>query len=433
MRDSDIRITHARYRMSSWGVTLGIASALAVTACGSGSSAAPKGPILIGSLVPITGPADLQTASEGAEVALKLVNAAGGVLGRQVQYMAGDDHLDPVDAIPVAQKFVSVDHAVAMIANEGTILGVQRIFDAANIPAVIWGGTDNTPKITDPLLWRLTPGDSQLGVAMADYAYTKGYRHPVMLFGTDQNGAALGNVVKASWAYLCAGCSPAVDVNFAPAQTSYRSEIESVLAANPDVILFRAGTAADASVIFKDLEELHGLTIPMIGDDGSHAPDVIQAVGLANIQKVVTSTDTGTTSGPGYDIFTTAYQQEFGHGPVDQSTFLYDGMTLLCLAIEKAGTTDGSAIAKAIPEITNPAYPVVYSYAQGLAMIKAGKNFRFTGVGSALLYNQYHQVYGPWGQYKAINAQGSVQQIGNLTPDQIRAATPPDLIGSAGF
>jgi branched-chain amino acid transport system substrate-binding protein len=421
------KTTRHRGRDRIKAVELAAVLALVLAACGSGpssSSNAPSGPINIGYNGPITGHGSHTGVGllEGASVALQAINDAGGVMGRKVQLISGDNRTDPVDAIPVAQQQISIDHIVASLGPASTeLVATKRYYDAGNIPIALYGGDTTYDKLSDPLIWKVTPSDSVLGVAMALYAHKAGYQRAVMLFDTTDASQQLKNIVTKTWTKL--GGTVAATVDYAAEQNSYRSEVAKVIAAKPDVILFYM-TAPTMGVMFANLEELNGLTIPMVGDDSSIGPSFINAVGLANHQKVVTSLTTGDVSSPGLDFFNQLYQKKMGHGVEPNANYGYDGITMLALAIQKAQSTDGQAIARAIQQIENPNNEKVYTFAQGLAALKAGKSIKYVGVSGPLDFDANHQVYGPFGAYKATDANGGTKLIMNLTADELKAAAP---------
>jgi branched-chain amino acid transport system substrate-binding protein len=241
-----------------------------------------------------------------------------------------------------------------------------------------------------------------------------------MLFDTTDASQQLKGIVTKTWTKL--GGTVAATVDYAAEQNSYRSEVAKVIAAQPDVILFYM-TAPTMGVMFANMKELNGgLTIPMVGDDSSLGPSFVNVVGLANHQKVVTSLTTGDVSSPGLDFFNKLYLKKMGHGVEPNANYGYDGVIMLALAIQKAGSTDGQAIAKAIQEIEDPNNQKVYTFADGVAALKAGHNIKYVGVGGPLDFDQNHQVYGPFGAYKATDTNGGTQLILNLTADEIKAA-----------
>ena len=163
--------------ISLTGMTL--AAALPLAACTQGnSSPASTGPIGVGTDFPLTGygASAGQAFLEGATVAIKAINDSGGVTGRNLLLLPGDDHSDPVDAIPVVTQQIDVSHITVGMSTALTFAAVSRYFHQGNVPVAIMGGDVSLNKITDPLFWRSNPSDDELGVAMALYAYKKGYR-----------------------------------------------------------------------------------------------------------------------------------------------------------------------------------------------------------------------------------------------------------------
>jgi len=398
-----------------------LTGSLALAACSSTSTSTggASGPIPLGFVAPLTGVGSSAGvgALEGADVAIKAINDAGGVLGRHLDLDIGNDNTDPVDAVPVVQKQLSVDHVVASYGPAAnTYPATYRYYVAAHVPAVIWGGQDSLPTLISPYIWRDTPADGVLGTAMAVNAWNLGYRNAAFLFGTDVNSQGLYASSHAAWLKL--GGTVATSVTYTPGATSFRSEVQQVINSHPDVIIFKA-LATDAGTLFSNLNELDGLAIPMVGDDTSDQTQFTQAIGLAAAQKALTSTDTGVVTGPQYDFFNSLYMKIEGHPPLSQANFAYDGVTLLALAIDKAGSTNGDAIAKAIPEVENPSNTPVYTYAEGLAALKAGKNIKFVGVSGPLTFDKYHHVLGPFAGYKAVDLNGTLKLVDNITPDEL--------------
>ena len=242
-----------------------------------------------------------------------------------------------------------------------------------------------------------------------------------MLFDTTNNGQSIKQVVQKAWVGL--GGTVSATVDFVTAQTSYRSEVQKITQAQPDVI-FTHMITGDAGVMFANMKELNGLSIPVVGDDQSGSADFASAIGLAAAQKALTSIDAGSIETPGVDSFNTLYQKLEGHLPLAGSSYTFDMATMFALAMVKANSTDAQAIVRAIPEIENPKNQIVYTFAEGLAALKAGKDIKFIGVSGPLNYNNYHNVSGPWAAYQDIDLKGNRKVILNLTPDEVHAATP---------
>src|SRR6202035_2058623 len=146
----------------------------ASTGASGGSGGGTTGPIVFGSEISLTGQFAPFGAgvNQGLKAAETEVNAAGGVLGRKISLTVVDDASDPVDSVPKAHLLVSVDHVRVQVGEAGPdAQAIYKIFTKAGIPFLTPGGDTFFDANTDPLLWRLTPSDNQLGVGMALWAH----------------------------------------------------------------------------------------------------------------------------------------------------------------------------------------------------------------------------------------------------------------------
>jgi branched-chain amino acid transport system substrate-binding protein len=96
--------------------------------------------IKIGFHAPLTGFAasDGKSATEGAKLAVSQINAAGGVLGRQLELVVYDDEAKPAQSIPIANKLIGQDKVVVGISGSysGATRSAAGIFQEAKIPYI---------------------------------------------------------------------------------------------------------------------------------------------------------------------------------------------------------------------------------------------------------------------------------------------------------
>ncbi|QZY51690.1 ABC transporter substrate-binding protein [Leucobacter tenebrionis] len=90
------------------------AAALVLSGC-AGSEGGDGGPIKLGSVNTISGPATFPEASEAAAAVFDKVNAEGGINGRQIEYKVTDDKADPATATASARELVGSDEVVALV------------------------------------------------------------------------------------------------------------------------------------------------------------------------------------------------------------------------------------------------------------------------------------------------------------------------------
>jgi branched-chain amino acid transport system substrate-binding protein len=403
---------------------LGTLTACASSSSSGGSGGSSSSPIVFGVLHPFTGAyASVgEAALQGVTVAASEINASGGILGHQLQIVHADTLGDPVDAVPAAQHMIATNHPVGIIGPGGLEIGsIQRILDADQIPFEFEGGDTAFDNTTDPMLWRDSPSDLQEGVAMALYALQKGYKRAAFMMSSITTAQDFIPYIQG--AYKNGGGTIVANETLTPGLTSYRTEALKVAQAHPQVI-FSQMEPPTAAVLTQNFKEIDNLAIPIVASDTSAAAEWIKAVTAAVANKAVVSCEGATATSPASTAFMKYFNQDYkGQQPLASATYSYDATIALALAIDKAGTTNGPTYAKDIPLVTSPPGTVVYSYATGLADLKAGEKINYDGASGNMDYNQYHNVFGPY-QLVRSDLSGNEQVVGTISAAQLEAGTP---------
>ena len=389
------------------------ATALVISASGSMASKS-KGTIVIGVLAPFTGPSAQAGVSmmKGINLAVKEVNAAGGVNGKMLKIVTGDTVSDPTDAVSAASKLINVDH-VQILIGPRTITGpaVLPKSEAAKVPEFIEGGSTVLDRNTDHYFFRVTPSDSQQGVAMAAYAVKMGYKSAALAFEQQPAAQTLKQPITDSFTKHGGKIVAVVDIT--PNQSSYRSEIQNLYASKPDVI-FTQISAQTSSVFFPEVGQLEGWKTPFIGSNTFDSSDFFQAVGASIAQEPIYATQSTATAGAAVTHYTNAYFKAYGTKQLaNLSPDCYDAVILAALAMTKSGATTGKAVADAVTEISNPPGFVVSTYASGVRALKAGKKINYDGAAGNQDFDKYHNVFGPFAVLR-FDATGTTQTVMTL-------------------
>jgi branched-chain amino acid transport system substrate-binding protein len=413
------------------------ATALVVSACGGSSSSGgtggsgniktnSAGRIGYGVLSCFTGTlASLgQAMLQGSQVAQKVINDGGGVLGKQLDLTHADTQCDEADAVPAVRKLLATDNVTGIIGPETQeIAAVSPIVSAAKIPTEFQGGSTDFDKNANHYLWRDSPSDSQLGVAMAVYGQKKGYKKAALLFYSDIAAQTFAKPITATWQKL--GNSIVANVTVAPDQTSYRTQVQSIIDAKPDVI-FTQTDAATAAVLFQNFKELNNLATPIVGTDVTGGPDYLQAITYPIAHDHLISVYGTNATGAAADNFSKAFSAQNGASaqPLANANYAYDAVISLALAMDQAGTTDGPAVIDAMKKVTNPPGTACDTYADCLKGIKAGTKIKMDGASGNLIYNDFNNVFGPYGAFQADASSGAEAQVQLLSASDLAAATP---------
>jgi len=418
-------------RLSSIGKATGAgAIAVVLAACASSNSSSGggggSGPVTYGVLSCFTGRlASLgQAMIQGAKVAQSEINTAGGVLGQKVQLVTGDTSCDVADGVTATNQMLT-KHISGVIGPETQeINGVEPILDANKIVDEFQGGDTARDHQTDPLFFRDSPSDSQLGVAMALYAHLKGYKRAVMLFYSDPAAQTFLKPVSETFTKL--GGTILKTVIVTPDQTSYLSQVRSVLAVHPQVI-FTQEDPPTAAVLFREFKQLGGQNIPWIGTDVTSGSDYLKAIGYAtahaHLISVFGTSITGAANSAFLSLFDKLYPSQKAAGPLANANYAYDAVISLALADDYAKTTKGMTVAHDMTKVTNPPGTACYTYSSCLHLIKAGTKVNYEGASGSLDYNRYNNTFGPYGAFQSTPA-GVEKLVYVMSANALAAATP---------
>ena len=362
-----------------------------------------------------------QGALQGLKAGVDEVNSSGGVMGHPFNLIVADSTSDPVDAVPAATKIIRVDHVLFEDGVAGPLADATvSLFTRAKIPFLTPGGDVNFDRNTNPYVWRLTPSDSQLGVAMALYAHHKHYKRAALMFTNGSTATGLGDVVRRSFQAL--GGSIVSDVTLQPDLSSYQSEVSKTLAAHPDVILVEMD-APTAGVVMHEMNSQNGLKVPLVGTDEDIGSDFIKAVGADLARKALVSLEGGTYNSPAAAVFTHEIRKTAHAAPLANAEYTYDGIVIAALAMDAKKGVTSADINTGILKVTAPGGKKVYSYAQGVAALKAHKRITYIGASGPFYYNKYHNVFGPFIAVKVAANGSSYQTVANFSPTELAKAT----------
>ena len=172
------------------------ASILSLTACSRGSrGGGGGGPIVLGLAGPFSQPRG-ESMQRAAELAVKEINARGGIHGRQLALRIRDDSGRADVAIRIAQQFVDDPAVVAVIGHLNSTASIYagRVYGEARRPLVMITPSASSPDLTgiSPYVFRVCPSDSWHGTQLARYArQALGARRVGVIFLDDDYGRGL--------------------------------------------------------------------------------------------------------------------------------------------------------------------------------------------------------------------------------------------------
>lgn len=294
-------------------------------------------------------------AANGAKLAAKEINAAGGVLGKQIDLIVHDSQYKMDVTAQIAKQFVEQDKAVAVIGFTDTdsVLASGPTIQGAGLPFITAGAT--SPKIPTQVgdkMFLACFGDNVQAAAGAEFGFKKFGKSAYLLWDKGvEYTTLLGGYFKSRYTEL--GGTIVLEDQYDDKATDFSAQIAKIkaLATQPD-FYYIAAMPYNVGPVVKQFRDA-GLTGPIIGGDGYDTPDLVSVAGSA-AENVFFSTHALMDAQGGTDgikKFIAAYNKEYGHDPENAFAALgYDTMYLLADALKRAGSTDAAAITKAIKE-----------------------------------------------------------------------------------
>ncbi|MFQ5784349.1 MAG: ABC transporter substrate-binding protein [Alphaproteobacteria bacterium] len=292
-------------------------------------------------------------AANGAKLALKEINAAGGVNGQPVELVMRDGKTDPATVANITTQLIESDGVAAIIGftDSDSALAAGPLCQRAGIPFITAGATSpKLPAMVGSMMF-LTPfGDNVQAAVGAEFATKKFGKTAYLLWdkGTEYT-TLLADYFKKRFAEL--GGTIELEDTYQFGDKDYSAQIAKAraLATKPDFYYISA-MPDDIGTTVKQFREA-GISGPIVGGDGYDTPLLVEVGGDAANNTYFTThalmdADNGS---PAVKKFMAAYKAEYGHDVENAFAALgYDTMRLIVDAVKRAGSTDGKAIAKAI-------------------------------------------------------------------------------------
>ncbi len=342
--------------------------------CGS-STAVNSNDIKIGANIELTGGVANygQQALSGLKLAIKEVNAAGGVLGKQITLVVADNKSEASEATNATTKLITQDKVVAIIgpAVSSNFLAAIQVAQDNKVPALTPTGTNEKITVENgkvkPYSFRSCFTDPFQGTVMANFAanslkvktaaiyidsssdYSKGLAEVFEKVFTQQGGT-----IVAKEAYL-------------QKDSDFRAGLTKIKASNPEAI-FIPGYYEEVGKIAKQAREL-GINQPLLGTDGWTDNKLVEIAGTDALNNTYYSNHfSAQDQDPNVAKFVEAYKKEYGKEPNVFAALGYDAGLLMVDAIKRAGSADPQKIRDALEKTQN------FQASTGLLSLDANHN-----------------------------------------------------------
>jgi ABC-type branched-subunit amino acid transport system substrate-binding protein len=292
---------------------------------------------------------------DGARMAVDEINAAGGVLGRDIELVEEDGATDPAKGFDRVKKLVEIDGVQVIVGPMITPTSELSIPYAQEhkIPLITMSATGVPLSELEGTEWyfRTCLRDDAQGRALADVVMDKGYTALATIvldntYGIGLEQGLVEGLEDAGWQG-----EHVVSIRYDIAKKDYRTELQQIKDNNADVVL-AVTYSDDGIIIFKQALEMGLDEIAWLGCDGNYGSGLFGEPSSAEfMEKAIVAGTRTVGTGTAYESFVPAYTNRFGIAPETYCDTTYDAVYAAAKAIEAAGEYDGEAIRAALVNV----------------------------------------------------------------------------------
>ncbi|HVO89504.1 MAG TPA: ABC transporter substrate-binding protein [Casimicrobiaceae bacterium] len=340
------------------------------------------------------------------------INATGGAGGRRIEVFAEDSQTAPDAGVLAAKKLIEVNkvHAILGTWSSGVAAAVMPLTDAAGIIHCTNAGASNITS-SKGLMFRYSALSVRIGQALAREIAKRGHMRLATMAFNNPSGREITGGAKQGWEKL--GRQLVGEVVYEPNRPSYRSEVQTILANNPDAIVL-GGYLPDFTVILRETRQA-GSNVKFYAPAWAVNQKLIDALGAPACEGVMTHDYVAALDSTAYKTFVDKFKKATGIDPTENyyACCAYDMMTVVGLAAQAAGGKP--AIAPMMRAVANPPGTMMYDFVSGKKALAAGTKINYEGASGPIDFDDLGNVKPLFKLSEVRN--GKVELVGNAFQD----------------
>ena len=291
--------------------------------------------------------------SQTLKLLVEKKNAEGGILGKQIELICYDTKGDAQEAVNVAKRLCSQDKVCAILGPNasGQCIAIQSVLNEYHVSDMSTVATNEKVTVQDGVLqeynFRVCFLDPEQGRIAGTFVYDNlGFDKVAILYDVnDDYGQGLkDNFVKV---FEAKGGTIVAEEKYNGGDADFTAQLTTIRDTDAQLI-FTPIFYQDFMMIHKQARVL-GIELPMLGGDGCASEvlfDAADAVDGSYVINHVSLVDPSTES------WRQEYAARWNGAKMELNGYMaYDAFLVWCAAVEKAGSADAEAIAKAYTEI----------------------------------------------------------------------------------
>ena len=317
------------------------ALAFAAASC----AVAQTGPVTIIGLMELSGTGATAGTNfdNGVKLAVKEINASGGILGRKIEYTSMDTQSAPQTAKALAQKAVDQGAYVVMgPVFSGSFIVSMVETQQAEIPNFTGGEAANITLKGNPYVFRTSFNQTAAMPKLARYIKDSVKAKTIAMVWVN-NDFGKGGRDAMTKALEAQGIKVVADISTDPGQVDFSAAVLKVKQSNADAVFVYTNEEESARAL-RELKK-QGYDKPIIGETTLTGQKVIELAGDAANGAVAHVGLTVDAPQPQIKTFDEKFQKEYKYKSDHNGMKGYSGMYVVKAITEKIGKFDGKAFA----------------------------------------------------------------------------------------
>lgn len=288
--------------------------------------------------------------NKGISLAIKQVNAAGGVKGKKLKVITLDDQGKSEEAATAVTKLITQNKVIAVLGEVASSrsLAAAPIAQQYKVPMISPSSTN--PKVTEvgDYIFRVCFIDPFQGTVMAKFAADNLKAKKVAILTDVKSDYSTGLATFFKETFVKLGGEIVVEQSYQSGDIDFKGQLTSIKTAKPDAI-FVPGYYTEVGLIARQARQL-GLKQPLMGGDGWDSTKLYEIGKDAINGGYFSNHYTTESTDPAVQKFIADFKAEYGEVPDGLAAMGYDAAKVLIDALNRSTELSPKALRDAIAQ-----------------------------------------------------------------------------------
>ena len=289
----------------------------------------------------------------GIELAIKQINAKGGVKGKKLELISMDDQGKPEEAATAVTKLITQNKVAAILGEVASSrsMAMAPIAQQYQIPMISPSSTN--PKVTElgDYIFRVCFIDPFQGTVMAKFAAENLKLKKVAILRDVKNDYSVGLADYFAKKFKEMGGTIVADQAYSSGDTDFKTQLTNIKGKGPEALMV-PGYYTEVGLIARQAREA-GITVPLLGGDGWDSPKLAEIGGKSVEGSYFSNHYSQEDQSAVVQTFVTEYKKAYNAVPDGLAAMGYDAALVLADAMNRAPDLNSASVRTAIAQTVN--------------------------------------------------------------------------------